>query len=76
MDDVKKKIDEIVKKITTDKELGALFKKDPVSAVEKVLGVDLPNETIDKIIAGVKAKLTADTAKSMVNKAMDFLNKK
>ena len=74
MDDIKKKIEDIVKKISSDKDFANEFKKDPVSAIEKVIGVDLPNDTINKIIEGVKAKMTADTAKSMLDKAMDFLN--
>ena len=74
MDEVKKKIEEIIKKVTTDKDFAKEFKKDPVTAVEKVLGVDLPNDKINAIIDGVKAKMTVDTAKSMMDKAMDFLN--
>lgn len=74
MDEVKKKIEEIIKKVTTDKDFAKEFKKDPVTAVEKVLGVDLPNDKINAIIDGVKAKMTVDTAKDMMNKAMDFLN--
>lgn len=58
--DVKKLIGELVEKITSDKELMDLFKKDPVKAVEKVLGVDLPDDVVEKIIDGVKAKLTLD----------------
>ena len=74
MDEVKKKIEEIIKKVTTDKDFAKEFKKDPVTAVENVLGVDLPNDKINAIIDGVKAKMTVDTAKDMMNKAMDFLN--
>ena len=58
--DIKEKIEELVEKIASDKELQAQFKKDPISAVEKLLGVDLPNDVIEKIVDGVKAKLTAD----------------
>ena len=58
--DVKKLIGELVEKITSDKELMDLFKKDPVKAVEKVLGGDLPDDGVEKIIDGVKAKLTLD----------------
>ena len=58
--DVKKLIVELVEKITSDKELMDLFKKDPVKAVEKVLGVDLPDDVVEKIIDGVKAKLALD----------------
>ena len=76
MDEIKKKIEELVKKITSDKDFAKEFKKDPVTAVEKVLGVDLPNDKINAIIDGVKAKMTADAAKSMMNKAIDFFNNK
>ena len=42
-----------------------LFTKDPVKAVEKVLGVDLPDDVVNKIIDAVKAKLTVDDAKEL-----------
>jgi len=34
--------------------------------VEKVLGVDLPDEVIEKVIAGVKAKIAADGAQDLL----------
>ena len=58
--DIKKKISELVEQISKDEALQAQFKKDPVKAVEKLLGVDLPDDVIEKIVEGVKAKLTAD----------------
>ena len=58
--DIKAKITELVEKIKTDKELQAQFTKDPIKAVETLLGVDLPDDMVDKIVDGVKAKLTAD----------------
>lgn len=58
--DIKAKITELVDKIKTDKELQAQFKADPIKAVEKLLGVDLPDDMVAKIVDGVKAKLTAD----------------
>lgn len=58
--DIKAKIEEIVDKIKDDEELRKLFLKDPVTALEKVTGIDLPNDQLDAVIAGVKAKLTAD----------------
>ena len=58
--DIKEKIEELVEKIASDKALQAQFKSDPISAVEKLLDVDLPNDVIEKIVDGVKAKLTAD----------------
>lgn len=58
--DIKAKITELVEKIKDDKDLQAQFKKDPVKAVEKLLGVDLPDDMLEKIVDGVKAKMTAD----------------
>lgn len=58
--DVKAKIDEIVKKVKSDDAFAEKFKKDPVKAVEGVLGVDLPDEQINSLVSGVKAKLKLD----------------
>ena len=60
--DLKAKIEEITEKIKSDKELQAQFKTEPVKAVEKLLNVDLPDDMIEKVVAGVKAKMTADKA--------------
>ena len=41
-------------------ELQAKFTKDPIGAVEQLLGVDLPDDLVEKIIDGVKAKISLD----------------
>ena len=61
--DIKAKIDEIVKNIKSDKDLQKQFTKDPVSAIENLIGIDLPNDQIEKVVDAVKAKLTADEIK-------------
>ena len=58
--DIKAKIDEIVKKITSDKSLMEQFKKDPTKAVSSLVGKDLPEGSVEKVVDAVKAKLTAD----------------
>ena len=58
--DIKEQIEKIVEKVQKDDVLRAQFKKDPIKAVEKVLGVDLPDDVIEKIVAGVKAKISID----------------
>ncbi len=58
--DIKKKIEELVDKIKGDKDLGAKFEKDPVGVVEGLIGVDLPNDQVEKIVDGVKAKINLD----------------
>ena len=60
MFDVKEKVDELVKKLTTDKGLAKKFVKEPVKTVEALLGVDLPDETVKKLIAGVREKISLD----------------
>ncbi len=57
--DIKGKIDEIVDKIKGDKDLKAKFDKDPISAVEGIIGVDLPNDKVEAVVDGIKAKLAA-----------------
>ena len=58
--DMKGKIDEIVAKIKQNPDFAKDFKLNPVSAVEKVIGVDLPDDMINKVIDGVKAKISMD----------------
>ena len=58
--DIKAKIEELVKKIQSDEALQAQFREDPVKAVEGLIGVDLPDDTINSIVTGVKAKLSLD----------------
>ncbi len=60
MEELKAKIEEIVKKLTENKDLMESFKKEPVKTIEKLLGIDLPDDTIEKIVDGVKAKITMD----------------
>ena len=58
--DVKAKIEEVVSKVKTDKALSESFKKDPVKTVEKLIGVDLPDDVLAKVVDGVKAKISVD----------------
>lgn len=57
--DVKGKVEEIVKKLQKDPALMKKFQGDPVKTLEGVLGVDLPDEQLKPVVAGIKAKLTA-----------------
>jgi len=58
--DIKTQITKVVEEVTKDQSLMTMFQKDPVKAVEKVLGVDLPDDIIQSIIDGVKAKISVD----------------
>ena len=58
--DIKAKIEELVEKIKNDKDLQSQFTKDPIAAIEKLIGIDLPDEQIKAIADGVKAKISLD----------------
>lgn len=55
-------IKDTIEKITKDENLMKEFKTDPIKAVEKVIGKDLPDDAVEKIVDGVKAKMSADKA--------------
>ena len=69
--DIKEQIEQIANKIQKDSALQSQFKKDPIKAVEKLLGVDLPDDVIEKVVAGVKTKLSLDD----LSDAVDALKK-
>jgi tartrate dehydratase alpha subunit/fumarate hydratase class I-like protein len=64
--DIKEQITTAVEKITKDEKLQEQFKKDPVKTVEQVLGVSLPDDVVNKIVDGVKAKLSVDKASDVL----------
>ncbi|MBE5933366.1 MAG: hypothetical protein E7263_08110 [Lachnospiraceae bacterium] len=59
-------VKDTVEKITKDENLMKEFKNDPIKAVEKVLGKDLPDDTIEKVVDGVKAKISMEKAGDML----------
>lgn len=58
--DIKSKIDELVSKVKNDKDFSKKFRENPVKAVEGIIGMDLPDEQINKIVDGIKAKINLD----------------
>ena len=73
--DLKEQITQAVEKITKDKALQEQFKTDPVKALESVLGIGLPEEAIDQVIQGVKAKLAVEKTSDLVDSLKGFLKK-
>ena len=67
--DVKEQIRKIVEEISKNPDIKEQFEKEPVKVIEKMIGVDLPEDMVLKIIEGVKAKLTIDD----VSKVTDAL---
>ena len=58
--DIKEKIEKVVQKLQSDKNLMDNFQKNPVKVIEDLLGVDLPDDLVNQIIDGVKAKIKLD----------------
>ena len=58
--DIKAKIEQAVQKLLSDKNLMAKFEKNPASVIEELIGVDLPDDQVNQLIDGIKAKLTLD----------------
>ena len=58
--DIKEKIEELVEKIKSDKTLMKKFQNDPISTVEGLIGIDLPNDKVEAIVDGIKAKIDLD----------------
>ena len=74
--DIKAKANEIVEKIKADKNILAKFQKDPVSTVEELIGVDLPNDQIEKLVELIKAKIDMDKIGSVLGGLGGLFGKK
>ena len=74
--DIQKLIVKAVKELTENEELLRAFNKNPGKTLEKLLGVDLPDEQINAVVAGVKAKLGLDDVMDVAGKLMGLLGKK
>ena len=58
--DIKALIEEMVEKIASDEALKKKFMAQPIAVVEKLIGVDLPDDKVEKLVDGIKAKLAID----------------
>lgn len=58
--DIKKKIEEIARKLLSDKDLLEKFEKNPAKVIEDYLDVELPDDQVNALIKGIQAKITAE----------------
>ena len=58
--DIQKIINDVIAKLKDDDKLLANFKQNPTKVLEKLVGVDLPDDKIDPIVDGIMAKLKID----------------
>ena len=65
--DIKAKIEEIVKKLPSTPDLMAKFQKNPAAVIEELVGMDLPDDLVNQIVDGVKAKIKLDQVGGALN---------
>ena len=58
--DIKEKIETAVKKLKENPALLKKFDKEPVKVIEELIGMDLPDDLVNQLIDGIKAKLAAE----------------
>ena len=58
--DIKAKIEEIVMKLMSDKHLMAKFERNPASVIEQLVGIDLPDQQVNQLVEGIKARIKLD----------------
>ena len=70
--DIKGQINNLREEISKNPNIKEQFEKEPVKVIENVIGIDLPDDVIMKIIDGVKAKLTIDGVSKAADTLMDM----
>ena len=60
--DIKKKVEELVAEIQKNPKLLSQFQENPVPVIEKLVGMDLPDDQIMKMADMIKAKINLDKA--------------
>ena len=69
--DIREKIEQVAKKLLSDKDLMKKFEKNPAKVIEDLVGVDLPDDLVNQLIEGIKAKINLDK----VGNALEGLGK-
>ena len=70
--DIKEIIENIVEEVSKNKNIMEEFEKEPVKVIERIAKVDLPDELVEKVIDGVKAKITLDKLDDVVDTVGDI----
>ncbi len=78
--DIQKIINTVLEKLEGNDNLVNRFMKEPVKVLEELTGVDLPDEQINAVVEGVKAKLNLDEtvkgARGVLDSVMGLVGKK
>ena len=73
--DVLEIVENAAKKLLKDEKLQQQFKEEPIKALEKLLDIDLPDELLEPVVEGIKAKMTAEKIEDTLSDAAGLLKK-
>ena len=76
MEEIKELIEKAVDLLQKDPALMENFKKNPIKVVEKLLGIDLPDEKLREIVTAIKAKVDMDAIDAKLDVLADQLDDK
>ena len=65
--DIKGQIDKIIEEVSKNPNIKEQFEKEPVKVIEKLIGADLPDDIVMKIVDGIKAKLSIDNVSNLAD---------
>jgi hypothetical protein len=74
--DLQKVIKQVLEALNNNESLVKEFLADPAKVLESKLGIDLPNDQVNAVVEGVKAKLKLDDAASVLNAVQGLFGKK
>ena len=60
MINLKEVVGKVIEIIQDDDKFEAKFKANPAKAIEEVIGFDLPDDQVNQLVEGIKAKITLD----------------
>ena len=60
--DIKATVEKAVKKLMDNPAMLKKFEKEPVKVIEELIGVDLPDDLVNQLIDGIKAKIAVEKA--------------
>ena len=73
---MKEKMEQIVKKLLSDKDLMEKFEKNPASVLEEYIGIDLPDDQVNELVAAIKAKIKLDQVGDVLGGISSLFGKK
>ena len=73
--DINALINKAVAALKGDSSLKSLFGTDPIKAIQKVLGVEIPDDVMKKVVAGVTKVLGEEKATGLLAKIKAFFKK-